>query len=169
MNTVLIVSDSHGLTEELREIKARHQVDFMIHCGDSELDIDADELEGFYKVRGNCDFDLRFPDEQLIELGGITFFIVHGHLHNVKRDLITLSYAAEEKQASVICYGHTHIAGISEVNKKLFINPGSIRSPRGIDEKTYAILKWSTLDKIEINYYNLKGESYGKLDYKTSL
>lgn len=87
MSTVLIISDSHGLTEELVEIKKRHQPDYMIHCGDSELDLDAEQLEDFYKVRGNCDTDNRYPDELVIELDGLTFFLVHGHLHQVKRDL----------------------------------------------------------------------------------
>lgn len=37
---VLIISDSHGLEEELQTIAKRHEaeVDLMIHCGDSELE-----------------------------------------------------------------------------------------------------------------------------------
>lgn len=169
MNTVLIVSDSHGLMDELTVIKERHAVDFMVHCGDSELDVDADELEGFYKVGGNCDTDNRYPDEQLLELGGLTFFVVHGHLHQVKRDLTTLSYHAEEAGASVICFGHTHVAGAIQIKDQLFINPGSIFQSRGVDEKTYAILEWEKLDTLHVKYYDTKGNHYEKLDYKASL
>ncbi|WP_010651072.1 YfcE family phosphodiesterase, partial [Oceanobacillus massiliensis] len=103
MTKVLILSDSHGLTDELNAIKERHQVKSMIHCGDSELDMDAAELEGFYKVAGNCDFDVRYPDEQTLEIGGLIFYVTHGHLHNVKMDLMGLSYRAKELNADVIC------------------------------------------------------------------
>lgn len=35
---ILICSDSHGLTDELIELKKRHgDMDYYIHCGDSEL------------------------------------------------------------------------------------------------------------------------------------
>ena len=55
----LIVSDSHGFTDELLMIKNRHkdEVDIMLHCGDSELEAASEEMDSFIAVRGNCDFD----------------------------------------------------------------------------------------------------------------
>lgn len=50
MTSVLITSDSHGLTKELEEMKEKHTVDLYIHCGDSELDFDAAELSPFIKL-----------------------------------------------------------------------------------------------------------------------
>lgn len=45
---LLIVSDSHGLQEELLTIRERHaDVDKMIHCGDSELPQDSKEMSSF--------------------------------------------------------------------------------------------------------------------------
>lgn len=169
MNKVLILSDSHGLTQELEDIQQRHQVEHLIHCGDSELDMDAPELEHFFKVAGNCDVDVRFPEEQVVELGGLRFLVVHGHLHAVKRDLTTLSYRAEELGAQIACYGHTHIAYVSQVANQVFINPGSIRSPRLRTEKTYCIMAWENKDQIDITFYDLNGDIVKDLSYTAHL
>ena len=69
MAKVLILSDSHGLTKEVEDIKKRHQheVEAMIHCGDSELAYDAKELQGFYYAKGNCDFEPEMVDEQVVK------------------------------------------------------------------------------------------------------
>jgi hypothetical protein len=167
---ILILSDSHGLTDELSEIKARHAVDYRIHCGDSELDIDAKPLEGYYKVAGNCDFDERYPNEEVLELGGVRFLVVHGHLHHVNQGLDRLSYRAEEVEADIICFGHTHVAMSIKNENQLFINPGSIKQSRGdIKEKTYAILEWDTAESIKLTYYTLDGSRFKALDNHVNL
>ncbi|SEQ13604.1 hypothetical protein SAMN05216232_1663 [Virgibacillus subterraneus] len=158
MPSVLIVSDSHGSTNELKEIKERHALKYMIHCGDSELDMDAPELTGFIKVAGNCDFDSRYPLEQTSLIEGLRFYIAHGHHHHVKSNLMTITYRAEEEDAQVVCYGHTHIAMAEKVGNQLVINPGSILLPRVRADKTYAILKWDDLDAVQVNYYTVKGD-----------
>ncbi|ASN05077.1 metallophosphoesterase [Virgibacillus necropolis] len=169
MTSVLFVSDSHGLTKELTQIKDQVNVDLMIHCGDSELDLDAEQLDGFVKVSGNCDYDSRFPNEQTIEIGDLNFFVTHGHLHQVKSGLTTLSYRAEELGARVIGFGHTHVAGAEKVQNQLFINPGSIRLPRRIQVQTYAIMEWATPDDICISFYTPEGDIVEELTYHTSL
>lgn len=156
---VLIISDSHGLTNELNEIKHRHQFDLMIHCGDSELLMDAIEMDGFLKVRGNCDQDKRLQHDITVTKNDCTFFITHGHLYHVKRDLMTLSYRAEEENAQMICFGHTHIAGAEKINHQIFINPGSIRIPRRRVEPTYAVLFIEQNSKrVKVMFYSLSGE-----------
>lgn len=169
MTKVLFISDSHGLTKEISQIKERISADIMIHCGDSELGVDAEELNGFVKVRGNCDYDNRFPNEQTFEAGELNFFITHGHLHQVKSGLINLSYRAAELNAGVVGFGHTHIAGAEKVGKQLFINPGSIRLPRNISYKTYAIMEWTDLAEICVSFYTLEGHIVDVLTYHTSL
>ena len=42
--------------------------------------------------------------------------------------------------ADIACFGHSHQLGAEMVNETLFINPGSIRLPRGRRERTYVIL-----------------------------
>ncbi|MFD2046246.1 metallophosphoesterase [Ornithinibacillus salinisoli] len=169
MNNLLIMSDSHGLTEEIEVIKNRHNCTYMFHCGDSELDMDAPELAGFIKVGGNCDFDSRYPDEQVSRIGDVAFLLTHGHLHNVKMNMTTLSYRAEELGASVICFGHTHIAGAEKIGNQLFINPGSIRLPRARVEKTYAIMKWESIHDINITFYTTSGELVKGMSYNFQL
>ncbi|ASK63041.1 YfcE family phosphodiesterase [Virgibacillus phasianinus] len=169
MAKLLFVSDSHGLTSELSNIKNQVDADLLVHCGDSELELDAEQLDGFVKVRGNCDYDNRLPDEQTVEIDSLQVLVTHGHLHQVKSGLTTLSYRAEELGAQVIGFGHTHVAGAEKVGNQLFINPGSIRLPRRIKEKTYAIMEWDKLDDICVSFYTLDGDIVDELTCHTSL
>lgn len=139
---VLIVSDSHGLTKELDHLIEKHKdVDYFIHCGDSELEPDSPSIQSFLTVRGNCDFNERFPEELVKEIGDRTLFVTHGHLFSVKSSLQRLSYRAKELSADIVCFGHSHFLGVEMIEETLFINPGSIRLPRGRMERTYVILE----------------------------
>lgn len=166
MYETLILSDSHGLTGELEAIKKRHNIKHIIHCGDSELDFHSSELDGMYRVGGNCDFDANYPNEELVTIGNLTFFITHGHLFGVKSNLMNLSYRARELNADVICFGHSHIAGAEFIDNQLFINPGSIRMPRNRTEKTYAIMKWNSLDDIKVQFFDVDGKEVKDLAYQ---
>lgn len=164
----LVVSDNHGSTAELQALQARHHVDVMIHCGDSELPHGAPEMAPFYKVRGNCDFDQHYPSEITDTLGGIPFLITHGHHYHVKMSLMNLSYRAKEVGARVVCFGHSHIAFTDYVDGILFINPGSISLPRVNKEKTYAIC---TVDSrlIDVTFFDESGEKLTKLSRSFTL
>jgi len=143
MSKILIVSDSHGSTEILDVIKEKHasEVDQMIHCGDSELTEDNHSINGFTTVKGNCDFYGDFPEEAMVGVDGYKILVVHGHLYSVKSSMLSLSYRAEEMGANIICFGHSHLLGAERIQDMLFINPGSIRLPRGRLERTYVILE----------------------------
>ena len=82
----LIVSDSHGLYDELHELYARHKddVDIFIHCGDSELSQEDDVIKPYAAVQGNCDFGDDFPTDSVISLDTWSIYVTHGHLFNVK-------------------------------------------------------------------------------------
>ncbi|MCA0982559.1 metallophosphoesterase [Halobacillus yeomjeoni] len=171
MPKVLIMSDSHGLKEEVLDIKKRHEheVDAMIHCGDSELPLESEELAGFYYAKGNCDFEPGMENEQVFNVGGVTFLVVHGHLHQVKSTLMPLSYRAEEVGAQIACFGHSHIVGAEKVSGKLFINPGSSRLPRDREEPTYAILEWSDEQDMHLQYFHVNGKPMSDLQMTTSI
>ncbi|MFG6148348.1 metallophosphoesterase family protein [Halobacillus sp. B23F22_1] len=170
MPKVLIISDTHGLTKEISEIKQRHQdVDAMIHCGDSELAWNSKELEGFHYAKGNCDFEAEMENEQVFSVGDVTFLVVHGHLHQIKSTLMPLCYRAEETGASVACFGHSHMAGAEKVDSKLLINPGSAHLPRDRKEPTYAILEWESLNKVYLQFYQVNGNPLPELKMETSL
>ncbi|AZU63535.1 metallophosphoesterase family protein [Neobacillus mesonae] len=163
MSKVLIVSDSHGLTKELEFIRERHlqEVDLMIHCGDSQLMPDNKAITGYFTVAGNCDFG-SFPEELISDVAGKKFFITHGHRYSVKSSLMPLKYKAQEVSADIVCFGHSHVLGAEVVDGTLFVNPGSIRLPRGRSEKTYVIL--DLLDnRIKMSVYESNGREIAGL------
>lgn len=171
MPKVLIISDSHGLTDEVTMLKNRYKgkVDQMIHCGDSELDYDDPSIEDYVRVRGNCDFDDRYPDEVDLTIVDKHFLIVHGHMHQVKSTLMPVSYRASEVNAKIICHGHSHIAAVQQINNQIIINPGSIRLPRVRKEKTYAILSWDEQEQYSVDFYDLDGNIVSDLHFETTL
>ncbi|MEC1354927.1 metallophosphoesterase [Bacillus sonorensis] len=161
---VLIVSDSHGLEDELQAIAKRHEkdTDLHIHCGDSELDPAHPALASYLTVKGNCDFYGKFKDEIVVPVGSRKLFLTHGHLHGIKQSLLNVYYRAEELGADIICFGHSHIAGSELMDGKLLINPGSIRLPRVRREKTYAILNIDN-DNAEVRFYDTSGQEVESL------
>lgn len=156
MTKVLIVSDSHGMRSELQKLVQRHEheVKHFIHCGDSELAVTDKEISSFSVVRGNCDYEEYFKDELVDEYAGMRFFITHGHLFSVKSSLMGLQYRAQELNARIVCFGHSHLLGAEVVKNVLFVNPGSLRLPRGRKERTYVILE-ITGNEVEFRVYDL--------------
>ncbi|WP_019242830.1 MULTISPECIES: metallophosphoesterase [Bacillus] len=162
---VLIVSDSHGDSKSLLSLKEKYKNNTvaMIHCGDSELNKDDAALKDFIYVKGNCDYDRAFPEYAAVNIASYRFFITHGHLYNVRMTLQNLSYKAEEEQAKIVLFGHTHQAG-SELGNDgvLYINPGSILLPRGRRERTYVILDIND-QNIKVNFYDHEGNFLNNL------
>lgn len=169
MSKVLVVSDSHGLTDELEVLRKRHlnDVDLMIHCGDSELMPDEEVMNGYLTVKGNCDFG-SYPLETTKEIAGRKFFITHGHRYSVKSSLMNLSYKVAEVGADIACFGHSHVLGAEVIGNTLFLNPGSIRLPRERYEKTYVIL--DLLDEtIKMSVFDIGGQELKELAYEFAL
>ncbi len=136
------MSDTHSDAAVITRVMEQNpSVDAIFHCGDSELPFTAPELQGIYKVRGNCDHDVNFPTEVVEEIDGKRIFMTHGHLFNVKSSLTSLSYRAREVQADVALFGHSHVLGVELVDEILYVNPGSLLLPRGRKEKSYAIIE----------------------------
>ena len=151
---LLIMSDTHSNTKIMEQVIERRQeeVDAIIHCGDSELKASyfADHL---HVVRGNCDMDDNFPLEDVFSVQNTKILVVHGHKYNVKSTLMPLFYRAQEIQASIVCFGHSHILGAEMQEGILFINPGSLQQPRGRKEKSYAIVENSD-SSWEVQFYS---------------
>ncbi|MFT8871704.1 MAG: metallophosphoesterase [Sporolactobacillus sp.] len=156
---VLIVSDTHGLTDELTELKARYrgEVAAMIHCGDSELAPDEDAIADFIAVEGNCDRPGSYPEEQIVRLDHLSALIVHGHLQNVKASPQRLLTRAAAVNAQIVCHGHTHCAGVRYEAGRFIVNPGSLSQPRNYREGTYVVLE-ETEDFLAFQFYNGKHE-----------
>ncbi|EPE62846.1 phosphodiesterase, MJ0936 family protein [Exiguobacterium sp. S17] len=157
----LVVSDSHGLTDELSTIFTRHETEIedAFHCGDSQLALVDEHLLPYRTVRGNCDFGGDLPLERVEETPVGTVLIVHGHHHDVKFDLNRLRYRAEEIGANVVLYGHSHVAGAVIEDGVLYVNPGSIRMPRGRSDKTYALIDLDA-GQIAVRFYRSEDGSH---------
>jgi uncharacterized protein len=137
----LIVSDSHGLTDKVAEIATAHDYDEAFHCGDFNVDLDRQPFKRMIAVAGNTDDPNAAPAEQIVEWQGLRFFMTHGHTYNVNMTLMSLYYKARQIEADVVLFGHTHYPLCAEEEGILFINPGSIKEPRGYHVPTYVLLE----------------------------
>ncbi|MCD8125753.1 MAG: metallophosphoesterase [Lachnospiraceae bacterium] len=160
---ILVVSDTHGRLEHFRAVLKRvAPVDRILHLGDVEGD--EDFLRGTVGcpitfVAGNCDRLSREPWERAVELGGRRIFMTHGHRYDVHRGLARLNLAAEEAQADVVLYGHTHIPDLSYIGERAFLNPGSLSLPRQEGHRpSFAILE-----------IDAKGQCHFTISYATGL
>lgn len=65
-----------------------------------------------------------------MNINGCRVFLTHGHRYRVKAGYLQLTLAAQEREARVCCFGHTHRADCFVDGGCLFLNPGSLLSPR---------------------------------------
>lgn len=151
---IMILSDSHSMNKtDLIKLMGRHHVDFYIHCGDIYMTFDGLNINNFYNVRGNND-RAPIPKEITMEIDGLKFFIVHGHLFNVDFGIQELETYAKENNIDVVCFGHTHNPTYIVKNDIIFINPGSVTYPRGkYRSPTYCLFDTETK---KIDFYDVK-------------
>ena len=112
MMELLICSDSHGRLDRINEMLARNGARHVIFLGDGLRDVDAADIatREVYAVRGNCDWSLDMPEEELDIFDGCRVFYTHGHKYGVKAGLGAALIAAAARDADVLLYGHTHKA-----------------------------------------------------------
>ena len=138
---ILVMSDSHGNTDAMCMAVSLESPDLILHLGDHDRDcaVVADEFAHIplRAVRGNCDFVSTEPETYDFTLGGKRFFMTHGHLYGVKRELRTITDTAVGRAADVLLFGHTHSSCYAKEYGIDIINPGSI----GTGKKTYAVLE----------------------------
>lgn len=135
MKRLIAVSDSHGNAKAVEKllplIKENH---YFLHLGDGLSDLRA-VLEEFpkktYFCLGNCDFYGGVSDEGILEVEQVKIFYCHGHRYGVKGGLGALAKRAKELDCQLALYGHTHQAGVLEIDGVTLVNPGSLRYPFG--------------------------------------
>ena len=130
---LLILSDSHHYLSYMERYVEKFRPDCVIHLGDYYPD--GRELQllcpgiPFYQVPGNCDeysCDPFLPRVMTPTIGGVRFFLTHGHQHHVKSNLFSLLRDARANGAQVVLYGHTHIQDLHREEDGLFVmNPGA--------------------------------------------
>jgi hypothetical protein len=140
-----VFSDSHGDLNALkRAVDHAGRLDMAIHCGDYFEDI-VKVLEDtpivYEGVCGNVDVVRHAPLEQQLEIGGLSIFITHGHIFDVKHDLNRLFYKGLELQVDICLFGHTHIAQIIEKEGLILMNPGSVTRPKAQQKASYGIIE----------------------------
>ena len=136
MKRVIAVSDSHGAVDALRQTFAYARqngpIDVAVFLGDGDSDFQTvrPELEAqgtrCYAVAGNNDWRSAEPQEQVVTVGGVRFYLCHGHTRYVKYGLDRLWFAAREHEAQVALYGHTHSADLALEYGMCMINPGAV-------------------------------------------
>jgi len=104
-------------------------------------------------VRGNCDFE-NTEDELEFEIENKNIFVCHGDKYGVKYGLEQLHEKAKNICADIVIFGHTHTPVIKEKNNILYINPGSISLPRGVNYRSFVILEISS-DNVSIDEIRL--------------
>lgn len=131
---IIIFSDSHRNLEGMRSVIAEEAPDYVFHLGDHDRDAEALMQEypqlPIVPIRGNCDGWSDSPETSVLQLGGLRFFLCHGHSYGVKRGFLQAAYAAMEQNADVLLFGHTHSPYYECMerfdHKTLYIlNPGS--------------------------------------------
>lgn len=142
---VLVLSDTHGNLEKeyLNKIKRDNNFDMLIHCGDCCKDlkyiINQIGISKYINVCGNCDFNRSEKDIEKVQICGKSIIITHGHVFDVKRDLDKLKYYAENENADIVLFGHTHRAYSCYDNGILYFNPGSTCLPT-YGNRSYGII-----------------------------
>ena len=155
---VLILSDSHGRSENIRLAIIKERPDMLIHLGD--IEDDPEKVRRWLGltvpavfVQGNCDryggYDLQ--KSAVFELNGHKFFCSHGHMQGVNYGLQNLMYSALENGCDIAMYGHTHIPYDEEFSGEdenlggvRILNPGSISLPRGGSRRSYMIMTFDS-------------------------
>ena len=149
---ILIISDSHGKTDNIELIKKNEgRFDLILHCGDGSEDFDyiGDRLGcRVTGVRGNCDVFSRETSAVNLDIEGKRIHIEHGQRLPYFKEKEMFEFA-ELSGYDVVLYGHTHVLKILQKDGRWVINPGSISRPRD-GAPSYIIMK--TNDKGEFTF-----------------
>ncbi len=134
MKTILVISDTHGAKMKMTAAVRRFpDADMIFHLGDTSRDADYIRTitdKPVCSVRGNCDLGSDAETELALSVEGVKILLVHGHKHNVKSSLLGLGIFAQEQEANIALFGHTHVPTVQFWNGIQLCNPGSLGEPR---------------------------------------
>jgi putative phosphoesterase len=106
---ILVMSDSHSALSFMRKAVKEVKPNAIIHLGDHYDDgqVIAEENPHIpvHQVPGNCDmFRIRSDMPQFLcyDIGGVRFFMTHGHLHGVKSSPYKLISDARGYGAAIV-------------------------------------------------------------------
>ena len=130
---ILVFSDSHASLRFMRRCCEKVKPQVIIHLGDyfDDGQTIAEEFPSavVYQVPGNCDKYralIGCPEILVQTVGGVRFYLTHGHRHHVKMTRFSLLRDARASGAAAVLYGHTHEADCHQEADGLWVlNPGS--------------------------------------------
>lgn len=183
---LLVISDTHGSASTLQSILQNFgsKADALCFCGDGISDVlynleTASTQSDFAAcvppiiafARGNGDAasyplvlrtdtvnSIYVPNDQLLTAAGVKIMLTHGHRYDVYYSSQGLYDAAMVAEASVLFFGHTHIANVQSSNGITLLNPGSCSRPRGGQPHTFALV---TVSKTSVDYSYFKIQDTG--------
>ena len=153
-----IVSDTHRFTTAIdKAIPYLKHCDLIVHAADNIDDsyyIEAVTDVPVVAVKGNCDF-YSDPgnDEETFMAEDKKVLVCHGHNYGIKYNLYDLEKRAQDSNADIVIFGHSHVPCYEEKDGVVFINPGSTSLPRGGSSKGLGILD---VENGEITYERIK-------------
>ena len=155
MKKIVVMSDNHGVDGMMDYIRSLEpDADYYIHCGDSEAD-DTELLEDFICVRGNNDWSIDLPDEQVIKIEGVPIYITHGHRFGYFNRELAMNDALTRHHCKILFSGHTHVPMFEQEGDFYYINPGSTTLPRGGSPRSYAVVMLDK-DHVECQFKTLE-------------
>lgn len=129
---ILVLSDSHSALSFMRYCIRSVKPDHVVHLGDYFDDgaVMAEEFPytRFHQVPGNCDHYrcvVGQPEILCYDIGGVRFYMTHGHKHWVKSGTDMLIAAARKMEAKAVLFGHTHEPYCRQEDGMWVLNPGS--------------------------------------------
>ena len=156
---ILVVSDTHGIDEELEEAVLREApFDLLVHCGDiegREIFIEALADCPCEMIAGNNDFFSDLQREKEFCFCGHRALLTHGHAYGVSMDISGVVEEAVYRQCDIVFFGHSHKPVVAERDGVLAVNPGSLSYPRQQGRKpSYVVMECEEGEKptVEIRY-----------------
>ncbi|MDR2572502.1 MAG: metallophosphoesterase [Oscillospiraceae bacterium] len=138
---ILVMSDSHGDSNNILKTVNIEKPELILHLGDNVKDNDVIKEKfrdiPLRTVKGNCDIGYSGLEMDEFTHSNKRFFMTHGHLFGVKTSIRRIIETAINRDVDVLLFGHTHIPYHSAVEGLVAVNPGSI----GDNIKSYAILE----------------------------
>ena len=128
---ILVLSDSHGYFSRIDNIIASETpCNYIVHCGDGIADMANVSLPRgvpVIRVAGNVDLYREHSAEriELIEIEDNRIMIVHGDLFNVQNGFSSLREEADQREAGIVLFGHTHVP-FYERGQTVLFNPGTV-------------------------------------------
>ncbi len=159
---MLVVSDSHGRTDDLIEIyeKYKNSIDMLIHLGDGCEDIYElglpRELDTIV-IRGNNDIYSSERDMVTKEINGVLIVAEHIPAYSYK-------YIETKNYKKVLyMHGHKHIVRLEQDGDVIILSPGALSRPRDNNNYAYAIVEITKAGEVSIEIIDIKNNILKKL------